>query len=100
MSIDRRYFPQPKPLQDRLYRIEKEYADRNPLLFGYHRGTEDEKLDSLDDYIRIYRRKFPNVRIETIIEQAKELYEKSLLHPRTLYYNKDAWAYESPIQYE
>lgn len=99
MSVDRRYFPQPIPLQDRLYEIQRGYVDRNPLGFGYHRGTKQEELKDLNDYIRIYKRKFPNVRIETIIEQAKERYEKSLLHPKSLYYEQNFWT-SNPPEYE
>lgn len=92
------FFPQPQPLQDRFYKIQREWVDRNPSGFGYLRGSKQEELRDESDFLRMYRRKFPHTRIETLMEMAKESFRRSVNHPDYVYYNRpeELYLYERP----
>ena len=72
------FFPQPEPLQDRYFEIQREYVDRNPTGFGYLRGSKPPVLTTYQDILKEYRRKMPNVTEDTVRKEARLIYEKML----------------------
>lgn len=70
------FFPQPEPLQYRYFDIEREYAEANPTLFGYMRQTVETNEDDFSEFVGIYRRTHPSLRVSTMMKEAKKAYEQ------------------------
>lgn len=95
--MSKKLFPQPRPLQDRYYKIYREYAERNPLLYGYSRHDKEENYNDYNEFLKYYRRKFPFVRIDTLQELAKESFDKYRRHQEMYYFNPESlYLFERP----